>query len=113
MRWHPKVRLDTMLLRDCLEMSRGAAESVILGPHSFPEGKELIIIILVLRNTITVYSRKIWRGIKFGGLIYMSTAILSYLHNNNINLRMAIPYRTAKFKSANIKLNFLQWRFWA
>ena len=66
MRWHPKVWLDTLLL---LEMSRGAAESVTLGPHSFPqEGKELII--RVLRNTISVYSWEIWRGIKFGGLIY-------------------------------------------
>ena len=50
------------------------------------------------------YSRKIWRGIKFGGLAV-------YYYNRQIKIRqnfllayicMAIPYRTAKFKSANI-----------
>ena len=51
------------------------------------------------------YSRKIWRGIKFGGL-----AVLHVYYNRQIKIRqifllayirMAIPYRTAKFKSAN------------
>ena len=50
------------------------------------------------------YSRKIWRGIKFGCLAV-------YYYNRQIKIRqnfllayirMAIPYRTAKFKSANI-----------
>ena len=47
-----------------------------------------------------------WRGIKFGGLaVYIITAKLksakiSYSHIQCI--RMAIPYRTAKFKFANI-----------
>ena len=50
------------------------------------------------------YSRKIWQGIKFGGLAVSACDrqikirqyfILAYI-------RMAIPYRTAKFKSANI-----------
>ena len=50
------------------------------------------------------YSRKIWLGIKFGGLaVYLCNRqikmrqyfILAYIH-------VAIPYRTAKFKSANI-----------
>ena len=51
------------------------------------------------------YSWKIWRGIKLGSLaVYITTAKLksakmSYLH---IIIRMAIPYRTAKFKFANI-----------
>ena len=49
------------------------------------------------------YSRKIWRGIKFGGLYYnrqikiCQNFLLAYIH-----VRMAIPYRTAKFKSASI-----------
>ena len=53
------------------------------------------------------YSRKIWWGIKFGGwVVYITTAKLrstkiSYSHTI---IRMAIPYRTAKFKSANIFL---------
>ena len=39
------------------------------------------------------YSRKIWR---FGGLYYnRQNFLLTYIH-------MAIPYRTAKFKFANI-----------
>ena len=50
-----------------------------------------------------LYSRKNWRGIKFGGLadclsnrqiIICQNFLLAYI-------RMAIPYRTAKFKSAN------------
>ena len=51
------------------------------------------------------YGQNILRGIKFGGLaVYITTANLksakiSYLHNY---IRMAIPYRIAKFKSANI-----------
>ena len=49
------------------------------------------------------YSRKIWRGIKFGGLAVS-------LRNRQIKIRqnlllayipMAIPYQTAKFKSTN------------
>ena len=44
------------------------------------------------------YSRKIWWGIKFGGLaVYITTAKISYTH-----IRMAIPCRTTKFKFANI-----------
>ena len=50
------------------------------------------------------YSRKFWRGIKFGGLVVNlcnrqikihQYFILTYIH-------VAIQYRTAKFKSANI-----------
>ena len=57
-----------------------------------------------LQCFIIPYSRKIWRGIKFGGLaVYLCNRqikmrqyfILAYIH-------VAIPYRTAKFKSANI-----------
>ena len=50
------------------------------------------------------YSRKIWRGIKFGGLAVdvttakLKSAKISYSHI----IRMAILYRTAKSKSANI-----------
>ena len=56
---------------------------------------------------IIPYSRKIWQGIKFGGLaVYVITAKLksakiSYLHIYNI-IHMAIPYRTAKFEYTNI-----------
>ena len=56
------------------------------------------------RKSVIPYSREIWRGIKFGGLaVCLATAKLkstdiSYLHI----IHMAIPYRTAKFKSANI-----------
>ena len=51
------------------------------------------------------YNWKIWRGIKFGSLaVYLTAAKLkstniSYLHNY---VCMVIPYRTTKFKSANI-----------
>ena len=60
----------------------------------------------------TVYSRKIWRGIKFGGLVIcittakLKSAKISYSH---IRIRMAIPYRTAKFKSANISGYTMEW----
>ena len=54
-------------------------------------------------TTIT-YSQKIWRGIKFGGL-----AVRAYKRQIKVRqyflhayIRIAIPYRTAKFKSANI-----------
>ena len=63
------------------------------------------ILNLAVRYGIAIpYSRKIWRGIKFGGLAV-------YYYNRQIKIRqnfllayirMAIPYRTAKFKSANI-----------
>ena len=50
------------------------------------------------------YSWKIWRGIKFEGLV-----VPPYNHQIKIRqiffcayVRMAIPYRTAKLKSANI-----------
>ena len=50
------------------------------------------------------YSRKIWRGIKFGALAdrptYRQIKIRQYFILAYI--RMAIPYRTAKFKSTNI-----------
>ena len=50
------------------------------------------------------YSRKIWRGIKFGGLaIYYYNRQIKIRQNFLLSyIRMAIPYRTAKFKSANI-----------
>ena len=50
------------------------------------------------------YSRKIWRGIKFGGLAVQSYNRQIKIRQNFLlaYIRMAIPYRTAKFKSANI-----------
>ena len=71
-----------------------------------PKWREETCLVLTTggKATLVLYSRKIWRGIKFGGLaVYMTTAKLksakiSYLH---IYIHMAIPYRTAKFKSAN------------
>ena len=51
-----------------------------------------------------LYSQKIWRGIKFGGLAcnhrikICQYFILAHIH-------MAIPYQTTKFKSAI----FFQW----
>ena len=59
---------------------------------------------IIIQHTYIPYSRKIWWGIKFGGLAV-------YYYNRQIKfrqifllayIRMAIPYRTAKFKSANI-----------
>ena len=56
-------------------------------------------------HKIILYSWKIWQEIKFGSLaVYITNAKLrsakiSYSH---IHVHMAIPYRTAKFKSANI-----------
>ena len=50
------------------------------------------------------YSRKIWRGIKFGGLAVYYYNRQIKIHQNFLlaYIRMAIPYRTAKFQSANI-----------
>ena len=50
------------------------------------------------------YSRKIWWRIKFGSLaVYIITAKLKSAKNFLLAyIRMAILYRTAKFKSANI-----------
>ena len=50
------------------------------------------------------YSRKIWRGIKFGGLVVRAynRQIKVRQYFLHAYIRMAIPYRTAKFKSANI-----------
>ena len=54
-------------------------------------------------SNVIPYSWKIWRGIKFGGLAV-------YLNNRQIKIRQnfllaykrtAIPYQTAKLKSAN------------
>ena len=55
------------------------------------------------------YSRKIWRGIKVGGLAVRAynrqiKARQYFLH---AYIRMAILYRTAKFKSANISLELI------
>ena len=61
---------------------------------------------LLIQNVL--YSRKIWRGIKFGSLaVYSITTKLkstkiSYSHNLTVYIHMAIPYRTTKFKYANI-----------
>ena len=58
----------------------------------------------VVSMWLILYSRKIWWGIKFGGLVgYVTTtklksAKISYSHI----IRMVILYRTGKFKSANI-----------
>ena len=55
------------------------------------------------------YSRKTWRGIKFGGLVVHLYDHQIKIHQyfilaNNI-VHMAIPHRATNFKSANI----LQW----
>ena len=54
--------------------------------------------------TLIPYSRKIWRGIKFGSLaVYYYNRQIKIRQNFLLaHIRMAIPYRTAKFKSANI-----------
>ena len=55
----------------------------------------------------TIYSRKIWRGIKYGGLVvYLCNCqikicqyfLLAYI------IRMVIPYRTTKFKDTNCQI---------
>ena len=50
------------------------------------------------------YSRKIWRGIKFGGLAVCLCNRQIKIRQNFllVYIRMAIPYRTAKLKFANI-----------
>ena len=50
------------------------------------------------------YSRKIWRGIKFGVLaIYSSNCQIKICQNFLFAyIHMVIPYRTTKFKSANM-----------
>ena len=70
-----------------------------------------------------LYSRKIWRGIKFGsfGSQYYNCQIKIRQIFLLAYIRMVIPYRTAKFKSANVlaiailattaKLNSCQY-FW-
>ena len=48
------------------------------------------------------YSQKSWRVIKFGGLAaYVTTTKLKSQNFLLAYICMAIPYRTAKFKSAN------------
>ena len=48
------------------------------------------------------YSRKIWRGIKFGGLaVCLRTAKLKSAKFFRVHVRMAILYHTAKFNSNN------------
>ena len=47
------------------------------------------------------YSRKYWRGIKFGALV-CDRQIKIRQHFILAYIRVAIPYRTAKFKFANI-----------
>ena len=75
--------------------SASTPRSMLVGDNRGGENGEQLII---------PYSRKIWRGIKFGGLAV-------YYYNRQIKIRqnfllayirMAILYRTAKFKSANI-----------
>ena len=63
------------------------------------------IVYLILLNCVRLpHSRKFWRGIKFGDLAVClcncQIKIRQYFLLGYI--RMVIPYRTAKFKSANI-----------
>ena len=59
-------------------------------------------ILLVISCSYYNYSQKIWWGIKFGSVV----VYLYDYQNANISylciIRMAIPYQTAKFKSANV-----------
>ena len=65
-----------------------------------PKTKPIMLIVLYPLP----YSSKIWRGIKFGGLAvyYYNCQIKIRQHFLLAYIHMAIPYRTAKFKSANI-----------
>ena len=55
------------------------------------------------RGLLVRYSRKIWRGIKFGGLaVYITTTKLKSAKISYLHICMEIPYQTTKFKSANI-----------
>ena len=65
-------------------------------------------------SLVVLYSWKIWQGIKFGGLaVYLCDCQINtyqyFIYSYNI-IHMAIPYRTAKFKSTK---KFLQWQFGA
>ena len=54
-----------------------------------------------------LYSRKIWRGIKLGGLvIYITTAKLK---SAKISYSYIYVWRSAKFKSANISGYTIEW----
>ena len=59
----------------------------------------------MLENMYTLpYSRKIWRGIKFWrfGSLACDRQIKIRQYFIFVYIRMAIPYRTAKFRSANV-----------
>ena len=53
------------------------------------------------------YSQKIWRGIKFGSLaVYLNNRQIKIRQNFLLAyIRVAIPYQTAKLKSANTFCN--------
>ena len=63
-----------------------------------------IYTILINKLDNIPYSRKIWRGIKFGSLAVClcNRQIKICQYSLLLYIRMAIPYQTAKFKSANI-----------
>ena len=56
------------------------------------------------------YSRKYWWGHKFGSLAVGEATVKLKIHQYFVhtNIHMAIPYRTAKFKSANIFVSVAQ-----
>ena len=73
---------------------------------------DAVVSIIIYSPIYVLYSPKILQGIKFGGLV-----VHLYNHQTKIHqyfilacIRMTIPYRTGKFKSTNI---FLQWWFGA
>ena len=104
-RWCPSSRRRS---RTChwLEAASEDSPPISLNSHSLSLKVMLCELLgdLGMRCFSILYSRKIWRGIKiwrFGGLYYYrqikirQNFLLAYI-------RMAILYRIAKFKSANI-----------
>ena len=64
--------------------------------------------IAAVMDGILSYSQEVWQGIKFGGLaVYITTAKLKFTKISYSYIHMAIPYRTAKFKSANIFIHVI------
>ena len=91
--------MHSALVSTCVWLSVQVNQAKLLAAHFY-----VCTIKNNLASCIILYSWKIWRGIKFGGLaVCMSTAKLKSKIQNFLlaYIRMAIPYQTAKFKSTN------------
>ena len=103
---HIPARCIPLCHKNCARVARPSLRVLVMQYIQCCGGSGLVHETKYTRWHALPYSRKIWRGIKFGGLAV-------YYYNRQIKIRqnfllayirMAIPYRTAKFKSANIIL---------